>query len=97
MMHADGCSIGNGACLRASCNHDLPKRTGAVMECQVVEKYEIRSPSWFQRTWFSLRRGLAWTQPRYPRLDLEVMSDYMKRDMGFLDGRDPHQDTDLPG
>jgi hypothetical protein len=29
------------------------------------------------------------------KLDLETMTDYMKRDMGFLDGRDPrYDDTD---
>ncbi|HTO33833.1 MAG TPA: hypothetical protein VL202_22065 [Pararhizobium sp.] len=65
------------------------------MDYQAIEKYEIRSPSWFERTWFSLRRGLARLRPSYPRIDLEIMSDYMKRDMGFLDGRDPHRDTDV--
>ena len=27
--------------------------------------------------------------PRYPRLDLDIMEPHMKRDLGFLDGRDP--------
>lgn len=66
------------------------------MDCQAIEKYEVRSPSWFERVACSVRNGLARLRPGYPRLDLEVMSDYMKRDMGFLDGRDPHRDTDLP-
>ena len=42
-----------------------------------------------------LARMLHALRPSYPKLDLEVMSDYMKRDMGFMDGRDPHEDSDL--
>ncbi|MBP1861166.1 hypothetical protein J2Z75_004694 [Rhizobium herbae] len=42
-----------------------------------------------------LARMLHGLRPSYPKLDLEVMSDYMKRDMGFMDGRDSRQDSDL--
>ncbi|MDI7860788.1 hypothetical protein MRS76_02370 [Rhizobiaceae bacterium n13] len=29
------------------------------------------------------------------RLDLECLPDHIKRDLGFLDGREPHYDLDL--
>jgi hypothetical protein len=71
------------------------KTTGAVMDCQAIEKYQpipqTRKAGW--RFWLAgLLGGL---QPTYPALDLEVMSEYMKRDMGFMDGREPHRDSDL--
>ncbi|AJD39499.1 hypothetical protein C9413_07565 [Rhizobium sp. SEMIA 4085] len=30
---------------------------------------------------------------RYPQLDLDAMSDYMKRDIGFLDWNHPHHES----
>jgi hypothetical protein len=69
--------------------------TGVVMDCQTIERYEAtpqpRTAGW--RFWLArLLRGL---QPNYPALDLEVMSEYMKRDLGFQDWRNPRQDSDL--
>ena len=32
---------------------------------------------------------------RCPRLDFEIMPDRIKRDLGFLDGRDPRYEDDL--
>jgi hypothetical protein len=71
------------------------KTTGTVMDCQAIERYQpipqARAAGW--RFWLAgLLRGL---RPKYPALDLEVMSEYMKRDLGFLDGRDPREDSDL--
>jgi hypothetical protein len=31
---------------------------------------------------------------RYPRLDLDAMSNYMKRDLGFMDWSPPHYEDD---
>lgn len=46
--------------------------------------------------WLSLLARLLYGfQPRYPNLDLDVTSEYMKRDLGFLDGRDPRHESDL--
>lgn len=39
-----------------------------------------------------LARMLRGLRPGYPKLDLEVMSDYMKRDIGFMDGRNLRPD-----
>jgi hypothetical protein len=65
------------------------------MDCQAIEKYELiqynRVEGWRQR----LSIALHSLRPGYPKLDLGAMSDYMKRDMGFMDGRDPRQDSDL--
>ncbi|WP_455270714.1 hypothetical protein [Rhizobium herbae] len=71
------------------------KTTGAAMDCQAIERYQplpqTRKAGW--RFWLAgLLRGL---EPKYPSLDLEVMSEYMKRDLGFLDGRDPREDSNL--
>ncbi|PKA43914.1 hypothetical protein [Rhizobium sullae] len=30
---------------------------------------------------------------RYPQLDLDAMSDYMKRDIGFMDWNHPHHES----
>ncbi|OBZ93187.1 hypothetical protein ADU59_22210 [Pararhizobium polonicum] len=65
------------------------------MDCQAIERYQ---PMPERRTegWRSMLARLLYSlRPNYPKLDLEVMSDYMKRDMGFMDGRDPRQDSDL--
>jgi hypothetical protein len=65
------------------------------MDCQTIERYEPmsckRSEGWLSL----LARLLYGFQPRYPNLDLDVTSEYMKRDLGFLDGRDPRHESDL--
>jgi hypothetical protein len=38
-------------------------------------------------------RHIGRSQP-YPRLDLDAMSDYMKRDLGFLDWSRPYHEHD---
>jgi hypothetical protein len=71
------------------------KTTGAVMDCQAIEKYQplaqTRKAGWLFWLGGLLRRPAF----RHPTLDLEVMSEYMKRDLGFLDGRDSRADSDL--
>ncbi|MBW9062789.1 hypothetical protein JNB71_05610 [Rhizobium herbae] len=65
---------------------------GAIMDCQVVEKYRPM-PRTRVGGWRSvLAKMLRVLRPGYPKLDLEVMSDHMKRDMGFMDGRAPRHD-----
>lgn len=62
------------------------------MDCQVIEKY-VSIPQSRAGGWRSLlAKMLRGLRPGYPKLDLEVMSDYMKRDMGFMDGRDLRHD-----
>jgi hypothetical protein len=71
------------------------KTTGVAMDCQAIERYQpipqTRKAGW--RFW--LAGLLRKFEPKYPALDLEVMSEYMKRDLGFLDGRDPREEADL--
>ncbi|WEZ82871.1 hypothetical protein P6U16_18125 [Rhizobium sp. 32-5/1] len=66
------------------------------MDCHTVDRR--RSPTIF-RFGQHLRDLFQTLLPRTARgsakLDLDVMSDFMKRDLGFLDGRDPRQDSDF--
>jgi hypothetical protein len=65
---------------------------GAIMDCQAIEKYESMPRSRAGGWRSMLARMLRGFRLGYPKLDLEVMSDYMKRDMGFMDGRDRRHD-----
>jgi len=65
------------------------------MDCQAIERYQAMPQRRMQGWRFLVAHMLHALRPSYPKLDLEVMSDYMKRDMGFMDGRDPRQDSDL--
>jgi hypothetical protein len=63
------------------------------MDCQTTEMPdETTRLEWLRRL---VGLPLEVLRSRRPKLDLEVMSDYMKRDLGFLDGRDPRQESDL--
>lgn len=44
------------------------------------------------RMMLNASRGMV--RSRYPRLDLDAMSDYMKRDLGFMDWSPPHYGDD---
>ena len=65
------------------------------MDCQAIEKYTVPQVSWFDRVLKAVADSLAVRRPEHPRLDLEMMSDYIKRDLGYMDGRAPHPDCDL--
>ena len=60
------------------------------MDCQTIECGAIvteRKASAIAR--LLSRMVAAWRRPRRNRLDIDEMSDWMKRDLGFLDGRGP--------
>ena len=65
------------------------------MDYQAIKEISPPSPSWALRQLDRIVSALRGVQPRYPDLDLDVMSDYMKRDMGFMDGREQYRDTNL--
>jgi len=71
------------------------ENTGAIMDCQTIEKYESIPHSCSAGWRLRLSKALHYLRPGYPNLDLGAMSDYLKRDMGFMDGRDPRQDSDM--
>ncbi|KQY15308.1 hypothetical protein ASD31_07965 [Rhizobium sp. Root482] len=71
------------------------KEIGAVMDCQAIEKYDVPKVSWFERALKAAMDALTARPPKYPRLELEPMSNYMRRDLGFMDGRAPREDCDL--
>ena len=65
------------------------------MTLQAFEKYHSIEPSWFARLLRGVTRIFDKERSVTGALDLEVTSDYIKRDLGFLDGREPLQECDL--
>ena len=61
-----------------------------LLTTQVPDK--TRRLTWL-RNLFLISPRIA--RSRRPKLDREVMSDYMKRDLGFLDGRGLRKDSDM--
>lgn len=62
------------------------------MDCQAIE--ESRSPireALFTSIIRRLARGIG---SRVPQLDMDVTPDRIKRDLGFMDGRDPRYEDD---
>ncbi|WP_157211947.1 hypothetical protein [Sinorhizobium sojae] len=69
--------------------------TGATMTWDALESTGTKAllPN---RLLSGLVSGLALLlKPRYPRLDVGTVSDHMKRDMGFMDGRAPRKEGDV--
>jgi hypothetical protein len=65
---------------------------GDVMDCQAID--ESRSPAREALITTVIRRLAGGIGSRIPRLDMDAMPDRIKRDLGFLDGRDPHYEDD---
>lgn len=62
------------------------------MDCYVMEPVDAAKPRLLARFLESLARVfLAHGEPS-PHLDPDDMPDRLKRDLGFLDGREPHYD-----
>ncbi|MGG6896523.1 MULTISPECIES: hypothetical protein [Rhizobium] len=64
------------------------------MDCYVVEQVEVARSTVLARVLESLMQVLAKRAEPSPNLDLEEMPDRVKRDLGFLDGREPHYQDD---
>ncbi|MBW9055182.1 hypothetical protein [Rhizobium mesosinicum] len=62
------------------------------MDCQAIEA--SRSPAREALITTVIRRLVRGIGSRMPRLDIEVTPDRIKRDLGFLDGRDPRYEDD---
>ncbi|MBB4566084.1 hypothetical protein [Rhizobium leucaenae] len=63
------------------------------MDCYAVEQMNTR-PSAVARLLETLAQVfMGGTEPS-PHLDLDEMPDRLKRDLGFLDGREPHYEDD---
>ncbi|RVM54125.1 hypothetical protein CN106_01215 [Sinorhizobium meliloti] len=95
MMHTDGCSIGIRASIGACCKSTSPLAKGAQMSCDTLE-YTERKPilpanGIIRFAASALRR----IRGRSLSLDLESTSEYMKKDLGLLDGRMARQDDDM--
>ncbi|NUS70655.1 MAG: hypothetical protein HOQ41_20075 [Ensifer adhaerens] len=73
---------------------NFPRRTGAEMSCDAYERTERKPFLWFEpvfRLTAALFGGL--TAPK-PMLDVNALSDHMKRDMGFMDVHGAHRDDE---
>ena len=62
------------------------------MSCHAIE--ENRSSAKEALIASVIRRLARGIGSRVPRLDMDAMPDRIKRDLGFLDGRDPHYEDD---
>ncbi|MDQ0321300.1 hypothetical protein QO002_003438 [Pararhizobium capsulatum DSM 1112] len=70
-------------------------KSGLVMTFQVFEKHELYMPSWPQRLWRAAGNFLVCIRADSASIDLDVTPDYIKRDLGFLEGREPRQECEL--
>ncbi|MBB3423744.1 MULTISPECIES: hypothetical protein [Rhizobium] len=59
------------------------------MDCYVVEQVETVRPSILARLLESVTQAFVSHAEPSPHLDLNEMPDRLKRDLGFLDGREP--------
>lgn len=64
------------------------------MDCYAVERIEVAKPSGFARVLESLAQVFTRHAEPSSRLDLEDVPDRVKRDLGFLDGREPRYQDD---
>ncbi len=62
------------------------------MDCYVMEPVDAARPTLLARLLESLAHVFVTHGEPSPHLDLDEMPDRLKRDLGFLDGREPHYD-----
>lgn len=74
---------------------NFPRRTGAELTCDTFETTERRSL-------FSLEPVVRFVSTMFgglvaakSTLDVNALSDHIKRDMGFMDGRGSHEDDEV--
>ncbi|WP_156393145.1 hypothetical protein [Rhizobium sp. Root1220] len=65
------------------------------MDSTHIERLQRSTVSGLSQWLSTMGRRLAWRLARSERLDLEGMPDRVKRDLGFMDGRDPRYDAEL--
>ncbi|MEY9780400.1 hypothetical protein [Sinorhizobium fredii] len=68
---------------------------GVQMSCDVLEYAERRSLFSFSGAMRFAASALRRISGRSRKLDLESTSNYMKKDLGFLDGRMPRCDDEM--
>jgi hypothetical protein len=64
------------------------------MDYYAVEQANVARPSVLARVAAVLSKAFAGQPTPALRLDLDEMSEQIKRDLGFLDGRAPHYEDD---
>jgi hypothetical protein len=74
--------------------HKIKPRLGDVMDICAIEQAASAEPG-ARRAWVGAILALLERRPsRVGRLYLEAMPDRVKRDLGFLDGREPRYEDD---
>lgn len=66
------------------------------MDCYLVEQPEAARPTVLERLRETLVHVFSMHGEPSAHLDLDEMSDRVKRDLGFLDGREPRYDDKAP-
>lgn len=64
------------------------------MDCYAIEQSRTQQTNGFFRRIGGWLTQAARRISRRPRLDLDTAPDRIKRDLGFLDGRDPHYEDE---
>lgn len=64
------------------------------MACVTIEHSSETRPSGILQRLAGIWRRLGWRLARPDQLDLEGMPDRVKRDLGFMDGRDPFYEAE---
>jgi len=64
------------------------------MDCYAIEQSRRQQNIGIFRRIGARLAQVAGRISRSPRLDLDTAPDRLKRDLGFLDGRDPHYEDD---
>ena len=62
---------------------------------QIIEKERKVHASWFRLLLRTLMRSFSGDCPVSGAIDLEVTPDYIKRDLGLIDGREAPYDSKL--
>jgi hypothetical protein len=93
-MHADGCSIGISALSERNCNPQDQTATGDVMDMSAAEQPSALKSKAYPSILKGLFAFLARRIAPAAKLDLDGMPDRVKRDLGFLDGREPRYEDE---
>ena len=64
------------------------------MDCYVAEQMESVRPTVLARVFESLAQVFVRHAEPSPHLDIDEIPDRLKRDLGFLDGREPYYEDE---
>ncbi len=65
------------------------------MACDILETTERKPLSAFEPVSWLVSAARALMRSRHSRLDVDALSDYMKRDLGFMDWGEPRHEDEM--